>query len=78
MFERVSLKTEINVITGEDIPADHGYPLRMVIPGVVGARSVKWLKRIVISDDESHSHWQRKDYKTFNPSIDFNTCDFGK
>jgi len=62
---------------GEPVPADHGFPLRLIIPGVVGARNVKWLKKIVLSDEESHSHWQRKDYKCFNPSVDFNTCDFG-
>ncbi|KAF6031291.1 SUOX [Bugula neritina] len=63
-------------MNGEPVPADHGFPLRLIIPGVVGARNVKWLKKIVLSDEESHSHWQRKDYKCFNPSVDFNTCDF--
>jgi len=28
-------------MNGTDIPADHGYPVRAVVPGVVGARSVK-------------------------------------
>lgn len=50
----------------EDIPRDHGYPLRLVAPGIVGARQVKWLTRISLSDVESHSHWQRKDYRYFD------------
>ena len=45
---------------------------------IVGARNVKWLKRIVLSPEESHSHWQRGDYKGFNPSIDWKTVDFTK
>lgn len=36
----VILAYEMN---GEPIPRDHGYPLRVIVPGVVGARNVKWL-----------------------------------
>nr|AAF28059.1 nitrate reductase [Wickerhamomyces anomalus] len=32
---------------------DHGKPLRIVIPGVIGGRSVKWLKKLVVSDKPS-------------------------
>ena len=46
-----------------DIPADHGYPIRIIAPGVVGARQVKWVTTIRTSDVESPSHWQQKDYK---------------
>ena len=50
---------------------DHGYPIRVVVPGVVGARNVKWLNRIVLSPEESTSHWQQNDYKgTFCPFLD--------
>lgn len=31
---------------------DHGYPLRVVVPGVIGARSVKWLSSINIIENE--------------------------
>lgn len=31
---------------------DHGYPLRVIVPGVIGARSVKWLDHINIIEDE--------------------------
>uniref|UniRef100_A0A0N5BRX7 sulfite oxidase n=1 Tax=Strongyloides papillosus TaxID=174720 RepID=A0A0N5BRX7_STREA len=53
----------------EPIPPDHGYPLRAIVPGNVGARQVKWLKKIIISDVESPSHWQQKDYRAFSPSV---------
>lgn len=52
----------------QPIPQDHGYPLRVIVPGHVAARSVKWLKSIVISDEESTSQWQRRDYKSFGPN----------
>lgn len=31
---------------------DHGYPLRIIVPGVIGARSVKWLSSINIIENE--------------------------
>ena len=30
-------------MNGEDIPIEHGYPLRLVVPGVVGVRNAKWV-----------------------------------
>ncbi|EPE08514.1 sulfite oxidase [Ophiostoma piceae UAMH 11346] len=55
-------------MNGKPLPRDHGYPLRAVVPGYVAARSVKWLSRIVVSDEESASQWQRRDYKLFGPN----------
>ncbi|KAG8431620.1 hypothetical protein GDO86_017880, partial [Hymenochirus boettgeri] len=63
-------------MNGKDLPQDHGFPLRVIVPGIVGARNVKWLGRIVVSREESHSHWQQKDYKGFNPSVDWDSVDF--
>lgn len=36
-------------LNGEDLPRDHGYPLRALVPGWVGSSNVKWLGRIVVS-----------------------------
>lgn len=59
-------------MNGEDLPRDHGFPLRVIVPGNVAARSVKWLRKIVISDEESLSQWQRRDYKCFGPNVGAN------
>jgi sulfite oxidase len=55
-------------MNGQTLPRDHGFPLRAVVPGHVAARSVKWLSKIVVSDEESTSQWQRRDYKSFGPN----------
>jgi len=70
----VLLAYEMN---GQPLTRDHGAPLRVVVPGVTGARSVKWLTKIVASSEESASHWQQKDYKSFCPSVDWDTVDWG-
>lgn len=63
-------------MNGKDLPIDHGYPIRVVIPGVAGARNVKWLCKIALSHEESRSHWQRNDYKGFHSSIDWHNVNF--
>ena len=42
---------------------DHGAPLRTVVPSYIGARSVKWLGRIVVSDRPSPNHYVSTAYK---------------
>ncbi|CCG83483.1 Putative uncharacterized protein [Taphrina deformans PYCC 5710] len=56
------------MMNGYPIPRDHGSPLRLIVPGVVAARSVKFVSKLVVSDEESHSQWQRRDYKSFGPN----------
>ncbi|XP_044764248.1 sulfite oxidase-like [Coccinella septempunctata] len=71
----VILAYEMN---GETLPKDHGFPVRVIVPGVVGARNVKWLAKVIVSSTESQSHWQQKDYKGFSPSTDWNNVDYSK
>jgi sulfite oxidase len=71
----VLLAYEMN---GEELPRDHGYPLRAVISGYVAARSVKWVNSIKLDSDESDSHWQQKDYKGFSPSKDLESSDYSE
>jgi sulfite oxidase len=54
------LATKMN---GKALTAEHGFPLRAVVPGYIGARSVKWLKRIVVSDRPSPNHYLAQAYK---------------
>lgn len=50
-------------MNGKPLPLDHGYPLRSLIAGYIGARSVKWLGRVVVSDTPSNNHYVQRAYK---------------
>lgn len=41
---------------------DHGYPLRAIVPGVIGARSVKWIEKIIVSEFECQVRKNRRIY----------------
>lgn len=40
-------------MNGEMLRPDHGKPLRAVIPGQIGGRSVKWLKKLIVTEEPS-------------------------
>ena len=44
-------------MNGETLRPDHGKPLRAVIPGQIGGRSVKWLRRLVLSAEPSDNYY---------------------
>ncbi|XP_042391133.1 sulfite oxidase-like [Zingiber officinale] len=69
----VLLAYEMN---GETLNRDHGYPLRVIVPGVIGARSVKWLDRISIIEDECQGFFMQKDYKMFPPSVNWDNINW--
>lgn len=56
----VLLATELN---GAPLPPAHGFPLRAVVPGWIGARSVKWLGRITLREEPSSNYFQSKAYR---------------
>ncbi|GMI07399.1 hypothetical protein TrLO_g7580 [Triparma laevis f. longispina] len=48
---------------GEVLTPDHGYPLRVILPGIIGARSVKWVEEISLQRQELDSPWNKNYYK---------------
>lgn len=60
--EDVLLAYEMN---GEPLAAAHGHPLRVVVAGYIGARSVKWLSEIEVRREPSDNHFQTHEYKLY-------------
>jgi sulfite oxidase len=63
----IMLALEMN---GKTLPPNHGAPVRVVTPGIAGARSVKWLDSITIQTSESSNYYQQHDYKILPPEAD--------
>jgi len=61
---------------GAPLLPDHGYPLRALVPGYIGARSVKWLGRIELRAEPSSNHYQRRSYKLFPPDVRVEDADW--
>lgn len=49
-------------MNGEELTASHGFPLRAIVPGWFGMASVKWLERIVVTDQPFNGYYQSADY----------------
>lgn len=50
-------------LDGKPLPLAHGFPVRLIVPGWIGARSVKWLGRIVLREDPSPNYFQTRAYR---------------
>ncbi|KAI3976403.1 hypothetical protein MKX01_038702 [Papaver californicum] len=55
---------------GEHLSPDHGFPVRMIIPGFIGGRMVKWLKRIIVTTPESQNHYHFMDNRVLPSHVD--------
>lgn len=58
-----------DTMNGAPLPAVHGYPLRVVTPGYIGARSVKWLQSISLQAAPSDNYFQSHSYRLFAPPV---------
>jgi len=57
-------------MNGAPLPRDHGFPLRVVVPGYAAVRNVKWVETIELSQQEAEGPWQRGlNYKTLPPAV---------
>lgn len=49
-------------MNGEALTPEHGFPLRVVVPGWFGMASVKWLQRIIVTATPFQGYYQSIDY----------------
>ncbi|MDT5097573.1 MAG: sulfite oxidase [Mycobacterium sp.] len=68
----VLLAWEMN---GGPLPGLHGGPVRVVVPGYIGARSVKWVTSINVQDAPSDNYFQAQVYHLLPADADPDTAD---
>jgi DMSO/TMAO reductase YedYZ molybdopterin-dependent catalytic subunit len=56
-------------MNGDAIPVEHGYPLRLIVPGWEAASSTKWLANVTLSPDETDNHFMRNAYRIPNRPV---------
>lgn len=49
---------------GQPLTADHGFPLRVVVPGWYGVQNVKWVNGLEVSNERFMGRFQARDYVT--------------
>lgn len=54
-------------MNGQHLPAVHGGPVRVVVPGYIGARSVKWVQQVTARHDPSPGYFQATAYRLLPP-----------
>ena len=70
----VLLAWEMN---GEPLPGLHGGPVRVVVPGYIGARSVKWVTAVSVQERPSDNYFQAQVYHLLPADADPGTSDPG-
>jgi DMSO/TMAO reductase YedYZ molybdopterin-dependent catalytic subunit len=45
-----------------DLPPEHGFPVRAIVPGWYGMASIKWLQRVIVTDQPFNGYFQTLDY----------------
>lgn len=65
-----------DTMNGEELAPVHGFPVRAVVPGYLGARSVKWLAEIRLRAEPSENYFQAHAYRLFPPWVNPSNVDW--
>jgi len=49
-----------HTMNGVALSANHGYPLRVIVPGLFGIKNVKWITSIEVLDNDYQGYWQQR------------------
>jgi DMSO/TMAO reductase YedYZ molybdopterin-dependent catalytic subunit len=65
-------------MNGETLRDDHGYPARLIVPGIYGMKNVKWLDRIEAINDDFQGYWQTRGWSDPAPFQIWGRIDYPK
>jgi DMSO/TMAO reductase YedYZ molybdopterin-dependent catalytic subunit len=61
----------VHQMNGQELPRQHGFPVRGIVPGWYAMASIKWLQRIIVVDRPFNGYYQTLDYAYWNRRGDF-------
>src|SRR5262249_15089721 len=47
-------------MNGTTLPVDHGFPARLIVPGIYGMKNVKWLSEIEVVGEDYQGFWEQR------------------
>ncbi len=50
----------VHELDGAQLPQEHGFPVRMLVPNIYGMKNVKWLTKIALVDTDFKGYWQHR------------------
>ena len=59
----------IYAMNGQPLPPDHGFPVRVLVPGWIGIANIKWVGRIEVSEQPLFSSWNTDSYVMIGPDF---------
>jgi DMSO/TMAO reductase YedYZ molybdopterin-dependent catalytic subunit len=54
-------------MNGDTLPQEHGFPARMLVPGIYGMKHCKWLTRIEVVNYDFQGYWQQRGWSDAAP-----------
>jgi len=62
-------------MNGATLPPDHGFPLRLLVPGIFGMKNVKWITKIELVDHDYKGFWQQRGWSDEAPVLTMSRID---
>ena len=56
-----------DTLNGGPLPAEHGGPVRLVVPAQLGYKNVKWVTRLEVTDKPVQGYWEQRGYPMSAP-----------
>lgn len=57
----------VYAMNGQPLPPDHGFPVRILVPGWIGIANIKWVGRMEVSEKPLFSSWNTDTYVLIGP-----------
>jgi DMSO/TMAO reductase YedYZ molybdopterin-dependent catalytic subunit len=54
-------------MNGQPLTDKHGFPVRVVVPGIYGMKNAKWLEKIDVVDGDFQGYWQQQGWSDAAP-----------